>query len=69
MQNMFPGLTPAFFVVSMLRSRLAEARRNPEAGYSAEAVIVIGALVVAAIAIATWIAGQITTKGSTITIP
>jgi hypothetical protein len=69
MQNMFPELGPIVVLVSVLRGRLAEARRNPEAGYSAEAVIVIGALVVAAIAIATWIASQITQKGSTITIP
>jgi hypothetical protein len=64
--NLFTELGPIVTMISMLRGRLAEARRNPEAGYSAETVVVIALLAAAAIAAATYIAGQITSKGSSI---
>jgi hypothetical protein len=49
-------------MLSMLKDRLASLREDKEAGYTAEAVIVIGLMVVAAIAIVTIIVNKITTR-------
>ena len=59
---MFPQIQPFTFLLSMLKDRLALLREEKEAGYTAEAVIVIGLMVVAAIAIVTIIVNKITTR-------
>lgn len=59
---MFPQIQPFTFMLSMLKDRLALLREQKEAGYTAEAVIVIGLMVVAAIAIVTIIVNKVTTR-------
>lgn len=59
---MFPQIQPFTFLLSMLKDRLALLREEKEAGYTAEAVIVIGLMVVAAIAIVTIIVNKVTTR-------
>ncbi len=59
---MFPEIQPLKFMISVLKDRLALLREDKEAGYTAEAVIVIGLMVVAAIAIVTIIVNKITTR-------
>jgi hypothetical protein len=60
--RMFPEIQPLKFMISVLKDRLALLRQDREAGYTAEAVIVIGLMVVAAIAIVTIIVNKITTR-------
>lgn len=59
---MLPEIQPLTFMISILKNRLARLREDKEAGYTAEAVIVIGLMVVAAIAIVTIIVNKITTR-------
>lgn len=59
---MFPQIQPFSFLLCMLKDRLALLREEKEAGYTAEAVIVIGLMVVAAIAIVTIIVNKVTTR-------
>jgi hypothetical protein len=59
---MFPEIQPLTFMIAMLKDRLALLREDKEAGYTAEAVIVIGLMVVAAITIVGIIVDKITTR-------
>jgi hypothetical protein len=51
-----------------LRARFALLRRNPEAGYTTEAVLVTALLVVAAIAIVAIIVGKVMAKANGINL-
>jgi len=55
-------------VRTLLRTRLEELRRNPEAGYSTETVLVTALLVVAALAVIAIIIAKITAKAHDITL-
>lgn len=48
---MFPELTPVKIMFDGLRARLAALREDKEAGYSAEAIVVIAGLVILALAV------------------
>lgn len=48
---MFPELTPVRIMFDTLRARLAVLREEKEAGYSAEAIVVIAGLVILALAV------------------
>jgi hypothetical protein len=63
---MFPELPPFTVIVTGLRARLAALREEKEAGYTAEAVIVIALMVIAAIAIVGIIVTKITNKANSI---
>ena len=63
---MFPEIRPFTFLISVLKNRLALLREDKEAGYTAEAVIVIALMVVAAIAIVGIIVDKITTRANSI---
>jgi hypothetical protein len=53
---------------TMLRARFEPLRRNPEAGYSTETVLVTALLVVLALAAIAIVAAAVTTKASGITL-
>jgi hypothetical protein len=59
---MLPEIQPLTLMLSLLKDRLALLREQKEAGYTAEAVIVIALMVVAAIAIVGVIVDKITTR-------
>lgn len=48
---MIPELTPVKILIEGLRARLAALREDKEAGYSAEAIVVIAGLVILALAV------------------
>lgn len=48
---MIPELTPVKILFDGLRARLAALREDKEAGYSAEAIVVIAGLVILALAV------------------
>jgi hypothetical protein len=48
---MFPELTPVKIMFDGLRARLSALREDTEAGYSAEAIVVIAGLVILALAV------------------
>jgi hypothetical protein len=48
---MIPELTPVKILFDGLRARLAVLREDKEAGYSAEAIVVIAGLVILALAV------------------
>lgn len=47
-----------------LRARLDELRRNPDAGYTTETVVITALLVVAALTVVTIIVGKVVTKAN-----
>jgi hypothetical protein len=51
-----------------LRARLAELRRNPDAGYTTETVVITALLVVAALTVVTIIVGKVVTKANSINL-
>jgi hypothetical protein len=51
-----------------LRARLAELRRNPDAGYATETVVITALLVVAALTVVTIIVGKVVTKANSINL-
>jgi len=55
-------------VRTLLRTRLEELRRNPDAGYSTETVLVTALLVLAALAVIAIIIAKITAKAHDITL-
>ncbi|HEV2637198.1 MAG TPA: hypothetical protein VGX23_18740 [Actinocrinis sp.] len=59
---MFPEIQPLTFLISTLKDRLALLREEKEAGYTAEAVIVIALMVIATITIVGIVVDKITTK-------
>jgi hypothetical protein len=55
-------------IVGQLRARLAELRREPDAGYTTEAVLVTALLVLAALALLAIIVVKVTTKANGINL-
>ena len=51
-----------------LRARIAELRRNPDAGYTTETVVITALLVVAALTVVTIIVGKVVTKANSINL-
>lgn len=51
-----------------LRARIAELRRNPDAGYTTETVVITALLVVAALTVVTIIVGKVITKANGINL-
>ncbi|HEX6401693.1 MAG TPA: hypothetical protein VF003_00775 [Pseudonocardiaceae bacterium] len=51
-----------------LRARIAELRRNPDAGYTTETVVITALLVVAALTVVTIIVGKVVTKANGINL-
>jgi hypothetical protein len=51
-----------------LRARLDELRRNPDAGYTTETVVITALLVVAALTVVTIVVGKIVTKANSINL-
>jgi hypothetical protein len=63
---MLPEIQPLTHLLRTLKDRLAILRAQKQAGYTAEAVIVIALMVIAAIAIVTIIVTKITDKANSI---
>jgi hypothetical protein len=63
---MLPEIQPLTHLLRTLKDRLALLRDQKEAGYTAETVIVIALMVIAAIAIVTIIVTKITDKANSI---
>lgn len=55
-------------VRTLLRARLEELRRNPDAGYSTETVLVTALLVMAALAVIAIIIAKVTAKAKGLTL-
>jgi hypothetical protein len=51
-----------------LRARIDELRRNPEAGYTTETVVVTALLIVAALTVVAIIVGKVTAKANGINL-
>jgi hypothetical protein len=51
-----------------LRARIDELRRNPDAGYTTETVVVTALLIVAALAVVAIIVGKVTAKANGINL-
>lgn len=51
-----------------LRDRIGELRRNPEAGYTTETVVVTALLIVAALAVVAIIVAKVTAKANSINL-
>ena len=51
-----------------LRARIAELRRNPDAGYTTETVVITALLVVAALTVVTIIVSKVVTKANGINL-
>ncbi|HJT04927.1 MAG TPA: hypothetical protein VJ757_15065 [Pseudonocardiaceae bacterium] len=51
-----------------LCARIAELRRNPDAGYTTETVVITALLVVAALTVVTIIVGKVVTKANGINL-
>lgn len=49
-----------------LRTRIAELRRNPDAGYTTETVVITALLVVAALTVVAIIVGKVVAKANSI---
>lgn len=63
---MIPELTPVKIMFDGLRARLAALREDKEAGYSAEAIVVIAGLVVLALAVVAIVVAKVTAKANSI---
>lgn len=63
---MLPEIQPLTALITTLKNRLAQLRQEPEAGYTAEAVIVIALMVIATITIVGIIVVKLTDKANSI---
>ena len=56
------------YLMALIRDRLEHARKNPDAGFSAEMMVLIGALVLVAIAAMAIITAKIVEKANSINL-